>query len=113
MFLNAMFAHGYMPDKLMQSVIIPIDKNMKDDITNMDNYRPIASVTVTHGVSSAGLDGGGAYRSVFRLARAPLVAEGRVTGCVPMAGTPDIYSRAARPHVQSYIVQACRERMHI
>ena len=46
MFLNAMFAHGYMPDKLMQSVIIPIVKNKKGDITNMDNYRPIAITTV-------------------------------------------------------------------
>ena len=45
MFLNAMFAHGYMPDKLMQSVIIPIVKKKKGDITNMDNYRPIAIVT--------------------------------------------------------------------
>ena len=72
-------------------------------------------MTVTRGVSSAGLDGGGApYRSVFILAHAPLVAEGRpVTGYVQMAGKPDIYSRAARPHVQSYIVQACRERMYI
>ena len=34
MILNAMFAHGYMPDKLMQSVIIPIVKNTKGDITN-------------------------------------------------------------------------------
>ena len=59
------------------------------------------------------LGGGAPYRSVFILARAPLVAEGRVTGCVQMAGKPDIYSRAARPHVQSYIVQACRERMYI
>ena len=41
-----MFAHGYMPDKLMQSVIIPIVKNKKGDITNMDNYRPIAITTV-------------------------------------------------------------------
>ena len=35
------------------------------------------------GFSSAGLDGGGGgapHRSVFILARAPLVAEGRVTG---------------------------------
>ena len=70
-------------------------------------------MTVTRGVRSGGLDGGPPYRPVFILARAPLVAEGRVTGCVQMAGKPDIYSRAARPHVQSYIVQACRERMYI
>ena len=51
------------------------------------------SVTVTRGVSSAGLNGGGGapYRSVFMLARAPLVAVCRVTACVQMAGKPDIY----------------------
>ena len=70
-------------------------------------------MTVTRGVSSAALDGGPPYRSVFILAHAPLVAEGRVTGCVQIAGKPDIYSRAARPHVQSHIVQACRERMYM
>ena len=32
------------------------------------------------GFSSAGLDGGPPYRSVFMLARTPLVGEGHVTG---------------------------------
>ena len=49
------------------------------------------------GFSSAGLDGGrggggGApYRSVFMLARAPLVGEGRMTGCTNIGKTWHIY----------------------
>ena len=37
------------------------------------------------------------------LSTRPLVGEGRVVG-VQRAGTLGIYSRAARPHVPSYIV---------
>ena len=65
------------------------------------------------GFSSAGLDGGGGgapHRSVFILARAPLVAEGRVTGVYKWRERVIyIYGRAARPHVQSCIVQVCRD----
>ena len=46
MALNAMVIHGYFPDELMYTVIIPLVKNKKGDITDMDNYRPIAITTV-------------------------------------------------------------------
>ena len=57
-------------------------------------------MTVTRGVSSAGLDGGGGaqYRLVFIRARAPAVAVCLVIAYVQMAGKPAGYSRAVRPH---------------
>ncbi len=41
-----MVLHGYFPDELMSTVIIPIVKNKKGNITDMDNYRPIAITTI-------------------------------------------------------------------
>ena len=66
----------------------------------------------TWGLARQGWTGGPPHISVFILARAPLVAEGRVTGVYKWRETDIyiyIYSRAARPHVESYVVQVCRE----
>jgi retron-type reverse transcriptase len=41
-----MLLHGYLPDKLMETVIVPIVKDKKGDITLMDNYRPIAITSI-------------------------------------------------------------------
>ena len=40
--LNAMIIHGYMCDDLMKTVIVPIVKDKNEDLSNVDNYRPIA-----------------------------------------------------------------------
>ena len=37
-----MFVHGYMPDQMIESVVVPIVKNKCKSLTSMDNYRPIA-----------------------------------------------------------------------
>ena len=42
MLFNAMLIHSYLPDKFMLSLIIPLLKDSKGDVTSRDNYRPIA-----------------------------------------------------------------------
>ena len=37
-----MFKHCYMPQSMINSVIIPIIKNKSGDFTDKNNYRPIA-----------------------------------------------------------------------
>ena len=39
---NACMIHGFLPKELMDTIIVPILKDRKADITSMDNYRPIA-----------------------------------------------------------------------
>jgi len=39
---NSMFSHSYLPNSLMQTVIVPIIKDKRGDVTDKDNYRPIA-----------------------------------------------------------------------
>ena len=46
MVLNVMFSHGYLPDELMQTIVIPIIKDKKGLMTDKNNYRPIAITTV-------------------------------------------------------------------
>ena len=41
-----MFTHGYLPDSLMETKIIPIVKDKKGSLTNKENYRPIAITSV-------------------------------------------------------------------
>ena len=36
-----MFAHGYVPDKFGDGIIIPLIKDKTGDINSIDNYRPI------------------------------------------------------------------------
>ena len=40
--LNACIIHGFLPVGLMESVIVPIVKNARENISSKDNYRPIA-----------------------------------------------------------------------
>ena len=46
MILNAMLSHGYVPPKIMYTIIVPIIKDKKGLVTDKDNYRPIAITTV-------------------------------------------------------------------
>ena len=39
---NAGLIHGYLPAELMKTIIVPIIKDKKGDITDVNNYRPIA-----------------------------------------------------------------------
>ena len=42
MCINSMINHGYLPQIFMDTILVPIVKNVKGDITDGDNYRPIA-----------------------------------------------------------------------
>ena len=46
MVFNTMLLHGYLPKGFMSTVLIPIVKDKKGDITDRDNYRPIAITCV-------------------------------------------------------------------
>ena len=39
-------SHGHLPDDFMKTNIIPLIKNKSGDTSNVNNYRPIALVTV-------------------------------------------------------------------
>ena len=39
---NACLIHGFLPAGLMETVIVPIIKNARENISSKDNYRPIA-----------------------------------------------------------------------
>ena len=43
---NCMLTHNYIPQELMDSLIVPLLKDKKGDITDKDNYRPIAITCV-------------------------------------------------------------------
>ena len=43
---NAMLLHGYICPELMDTVLTPILKDKKGDISSKDNYRPIAITSV-------------------------------------------------------------------
>ena len=43
---NSMVGHGYFPNELMYTVIIPLVKNKDVNITDTDNYRPMAITTI-------------------------------------------------------------------
>ena len=44
--LQAFMRHGFLPDSLMLTMIVPIPKSKNGDITSKGNYRPIAIATV-------------------------------------------------------------------
>ena len=39
---NAFIIHGFLPDSLMNTVIVPVIKNKSGDVSDTNNYRPIA-----------------------------------------------------------------------
>ena len=43
---NAMIVHGYICQELMDTILIPIVKDKKGNISSKDNYRPIALTSV-------------------------------------------------------------------
>jgi len=43
---NSMLVHGYVPKRFSDSILVPILKDKKGDITDVDNYRPIAITSV-------------------------------------------------------------------
>ena len=43
---NSLFIHNYIPIGLLDTVIVPLIKDKKGDITDFDNYRPIALTCV-------------------------------------------------------------------
>jgi hypothetical protein len=44
---TACIVHGYLPKELMDSIIMPIAKDNKGDLTDKDNYRPLAITSVS------------------------------------------------------------------
>ena len=44
---NAMIIHGYLPEKVMDTILTPIVKDKKGNITDSDNYRPVAIACVS------------------------------------------------------------------
>ena len=45
--VNAMLTHGYMCSNLMKTVLVPIVKDKNENISSVDNYRPIALTTAS------------------------------------------------------------------
>jgi hypothetical protein len=45
--INSAIMHGYLPIKALETLLVPIVKDKKGDITNSDNYRPIAIATIS------------------------------------------------------------------
>ena len=45
MLYTAFIAHGYLPDSIMKTIIVPLIKNKTGNISDKNNYRPIALVT--------------------------------------------------------------------
>ena len=47
LFYTTAINHGYLPNNFMKTIIVPLVKNKTGDISDVNNYRPIALVTVT------------------------------------------------------------------
>ena len=45
-FYTGAIRHGYLPGDFMKTIIIPLVKNKSGDLSDVNNYRPIALVTV-------------------------------------------------------------------
>ena len=46
MLLTSMVIHSYLPDNLMRTIIVPVVKDKCGNVTDKDNYHPIALTTV-------------------------------------------------------------------
>ena len=49
-FYNRVISHGHLPDDFMKTIIIPLIKNKSGDTINVNNYRPIALVTIASNI---------------------------------------------------------------
>ena len=47
LFYTTAINHGYLPNNFMKTIIVPLVNNKTGDISDVNNYRPIALVTVT------------------------------------------------------------------
>ena len=47
MIFNAMVIHGYIPQSMMDTVLIPIIKDKKGSVTDKNNYRPVAITCIS------------------------------------------------------------------
>jgi hypothetical protein len=45
--VNTMLTHGYMCTDMMKTILVPIVKDKNDDLSSVDNYRPIAITTAS------------------------------------------------------------------
>ena len=45
-FFTSSLTHGHVPDAFMQSILVPVIKNKSGDSNDVNNYRPIALVTI-------------------------------------------------------------------
>ena len=45
-FFTSALTHGHVPDAFMQSILVPVIKNKSGDSNDVNNYRPIALVTI-------------------------------------------------------------------
>ena len=45
-FFTSALTHGHVPDAFMQSILVPLVKNKAGDSSDVNNYRPIALVTI-------------------------------------------------------------------
>ena len=46
MFYTSVITHGYLPLDFMNTICVPLVKNKTGDTSDVDNYRPIALVTI-------------------------------------------------------------------
>ena len=44
--ITCFFVHGFLPDSMLSTVLVPIIKDMTGRIDRIDNYRPIALANV-------------------------------------------------------------------
>ena len=49
-FFTSALTHGYVPDAFMQSILVPVIKNESGDSSDVNNYHPIALVTIASNI---------------------------------------------------------------
>ena len=46
MLFTSMLSHGYLPDAFMKTILLPLVKNQSGDMSDGNNYRPTALVSI-------------------------------------------------------------------
>ena len=54
-FFTSALTHGHVPDAFMQSILVPVIKNKSGDSSDVNNYRPIALVTIALAIGRNGV----------------------------------------------------------